>query len=116
MGIFISNSKAVFPGERIDITNLRFDGGKVAAIGADAPMAGDTVVQGQGRLLTPGLVDMHVHGIMHYCFDNGPDDLLAAARCFARFGTTTVLPTLVPHRGADIFAPAGRAGRRARQR
>ncbi|NQT91302.1 MAG: amidohydrolase family protein [Lentisphaerae bacterium] len=103
MSVFIDNVRAVFPGERLATTSIRFADGKVAAIGDAASQPGDTAVAGKGRLLTPGLVDVHVHGIMHYAFDNGPDELLAAAACFARFGTTTVLPTLVPKRGKDML-------------
>ena len=85
-------------------TNIRFANGKVAAIDAADPEPGETVVHGDGRLLTPGLVDVHVHGILRYHFDNGADDLLAAAPCFPRFGTTTVLPTVVPKRGQDMLS------------
>lgn len=104
MSLVINNVQAVFPGDHIAVTNLRFDGGKVAAIGVETAQADEPVVQGNGRLLTPGLVDVHVHGVMRYGFDNGPDDLLAAARCFPRFGTTTVLPTVVPRLGKEMLS------------
>jgi len=104
MSTFITNARLVFPGERIAATTLRFENGKVVSIGAEFPQPGDSVVDGRGRLLTPGLVDLHVHGIHRYNFDNGPDDLLAAARCFAAYGVTTVLPTLLPSRGRDMLS------------
>ncbi|MCF7855368.1 MAG: amidohydrolase family protein [Candidatus Pacebacteria bacterium] len=103
MGIYIDNVRAVFPEERIVSTTIRLDDGKVVAIGDPSPHADDEVVHGKGRLLTPGLIDMHVHGIMHSRFDGGPDELLAGAEAFARFGTTTVLPTAVPKRGATTL-------------
>ncbi len=85
MGEFIENVRAVFPEQCIAATNIRFANGRVAAIDAATPEPEDRVVQGDGRLLTPGLVDVHVHGILRYNFDNGPDDLLAAARYFPQF-------------------------------
>jgi len=103
MNITIINAKIVFPGDRIESTNIRFANGAVAAVGPDVLQPGDTVVDGKGRLLTPGLVDLHVHGIAHYNFDAGPDDLLAAARCFPEFGVTTILPTVVPRRGKHML-------------
>jgi N-acetylglucosamine-6-phosphate deacetylase len=115
MSFSIRNVRAVFPGERTALTGLRLAGGVVAAIGNGAAQPGDTVVDGGGRLLTPGLVDVHVHGILRHVFDNGPEDLLAAAAGFARFGTTTVLPTVVPRRNGRtlerLAALAGALGR-----
>jgi len=103
MGEFITNVRVVFPEQHIISTSIRFADGCVEAIGTEAPEQGDTVTQGDGRLLTPGLVDVHVHGIMQYNFDNGPDDLLAASKCFPKFGATTVLPTVVPQRGKEML-------------
>ncbi len=100
MNTFVTNARVVFPGERIEKTALRFADGKVASIGDAAPQAGDAVVDAGGRLLTPGLIDLHVHGIHRFNFDNGPEALLAAARCFAAYGVTTVLPTVVNASGA----------------
>ncbi len=54
------------------------------------------VVAGGGRRLTPGLIDLHVHGLEHFALDLGPEHLLEAARRWPRYGTTSALPTLVP--------------------
>ncbi len=53
-------------------------------------------IDGRGRLLTPGLIDLHTHGVMHSLYESGPDGLRAAVRELGRFGVTTVLPTIVP--------------------
>ncbi len=104
MNTFITNARVVFPGERIAATSLRFADGKVASVGDPSPQDGDAVVNGGGHLVTPGLIDLHIHGIHRHGFDNGPDDLLAAARCFAAYGVTTILPTVVPRRKRDMLA------------
>lgn len=103
MNTTITNARVVFPGDRIAATDIRFVNGSVDSIGTGAQV-GDTVVDGKGRLLTPGLVDLHLHGITRYNFDSGPDALLAAATCYAAFGTTTVLPTVVPRRGKTMLS------------
>jgi len=46
---------------RDEIADIAFAGGKVAAIGRDVPSAGATVVNVAGRLVTPGLIDLHAH-------------------------------------------------------
>lgn len=73
--------------------------GRIAAVGTLPPsvdLRGAERVDGQGRLLTPGLIDVHTHGVMHSLYESGPDGLRAAARELGRFGVTTVLPTIVP--------------------
>lgn len=42
-------------------TDLLLDDGRIAAIGADARTAGATVVDGEGLVALPGLVDLHTH-------------------------------------------------------
>ena len=51
-------------------------------------------IQGGGLLLTPGLIDIHTHGIEQFAYEAGPEQIVAASRKLARYGTTCVLPTL----------------------
>ncbi|MFC8192550.1 dihydroorotase [Cellulomonas sp. NPDC057328] len=44
-----------------DRTDVRVEDGVVAALGADASADGATVVDGDGLVLLPGLVDLHTH-------------------------------------------------------
>ena len=46
---------------RDEIADIAFAGGKVAAIGRDLPSAGATIVNVAGKLVTPGLIDLHAH-------------------------------------------------------
>ncbi|MBR0552384.1 amidohydrolase [Stakelama marina] len=54
----------IFDGEggRIDGGSVLFAGGKIVAVGqsVDAP-AGATVIDGSGKVLTPGIIDVHSH-------------------------------------------------------
>ena len=81
------------------------DQGRIAKLNprtADCPPRTETF-DAAGRLLTPGLVDLHVHGIHTFNFDRGPDDLLAAAEVFGRFGTTCVVPTLLANKSPQLL-------------
>lgn len=51
-------------------------------------------VDAGGRLLTPGLIDLHIHGIEHHLFESGPEALIDGVSMMPRHGVTTVLPTL----------------------
>jgi N-acetylglucosamine-6-phosphate deacetylase len=94
----IRNVRLVEPGKSIRAGDLLVRDGRIAAVGAfPAPAAaGATIIDGGGRLLTPGLIDVHTHGIMYSLYESGPDGLRAAAKELGRFGVTTVLPTIVP--------------------
>ena len=83
----IENVRLVFPGEKIATGSLQLADGKITAVKFHP-------VAGQPPLLTPGLVDVHTHGIGHHIYEAGPTALGAAAAALARYGTTSVLPTL----------------------
>lgn len=73
--------------------------GRIEALGSGPPPreeAGDVTVDGRGGYLSPGFVDLHVHG-------GGGDDFsdasagayLSVLETHLRGGTTTILPTLM---------------------
>lgn len=50
----------VFLNGQLVKTDLLIENGKIAAIGNDLPVA-DTIIDASGKLVTPGLIDLHVH-------------------------------------------------------
>jgi imidazolonepropionase-like amidohydrolase len=48
-------------GGRIDNGAVRFEGGKVVSIGPSVNMGGATVIDGRGKWVTPGIIDIHSH-------------------------------------------------------
>ena len=48
-------------GGRIDKGAIRFEGGKVAAVGQSVNEDGATVIDGAGKWVTPGIIDIHSH-------------------------------------------------------
>ncbi|MCG2841019.1 amidohydrolase [Sandaracinobacter sp. RS1-74] len=48
-------------GGRIDNGAVRFEGGKLAAVGRSVDEAGATVIDGAGKWVTPGIIDIHSH-------------------------------------------------------
>ena len=92
----ITNARIVYPGQRIAPGELLLQAGRIAAIDpTPAAIPAETVrVDAGGRLLTPGLIDVHTHGVGHHLYESSPEDLLAGLPFLGRFGTTGVLPTL----------------------
>ncbi|WP_380165320.1 N-acetylglucosamine-6-phosphate deacetylase [Jannaschia sp. R86511] len=73
--------------------------GRITATGTGdgwrAHAAGAEVVDGTGRLLVPGFVDLHVHGGGGHSHEDGPEAVLAATAAHARHGTTRTVVSLV---------------------
>src|SRR5438132_11624217 len=69
------------------LRDVRLADGRVAALGEDLrPVPGEEVVDARGLLVTPGLIDLHVHvfaGASHYGIEPDP-------HCLGT-GTTTVV-------------------------
>ncbi len=94
--LLIRNVRVMQPGDGVVGNSLRVAGGKIEAIGCndDEPSGDAKVIDGGGRLLTPGLIDIHTHGLQKFLYEAGPDPLKDCSRLLGQYGTTTVLPTL----------------------
>ncbi|MFP8781792.1 dihydroorotase [Planococcus plakortidis] len=60
MGLFIKNVK-MLNGEQLEETNIRINDGRIEEIGNDLRAQGETEIDGKGRMIAPGFVDVHVH-------------------------------------------------------
>lgn len=94
----IHNVRIVRPGQGICEGYVRVKQGTIADVGSGAPPQASTgaLVDGDAGLLTPGLVDIHTHGVHAFNYDRGPEHLAGAAEVLGRYGTTTIVPTIVP--------------------
>ncbi len=61
MSILIKNGRVIDPSQQMDrVTNLLIEDGKIAAF--DAPDSNaETIIDAAGKIVSPGLIDMHVH-------------------------------------------------------
>ena len=72
---------------------LYFEKNKILAV-TSAPMPYDRVVDAQGQYVSPGFIDIHVHGGGGYDFmDGGTEAIVKAADFHLQYGTTSILPT-----------------------
>ena len=102
----VHNARLVRFDRPIAVGYVHLRDGRIADVGEGAPpstLTGERI-DGGGQLLTPGLIDMHTHGIQTHCYDGGPDALLQAASILPQYGTTAVVPTLVPKSDTDLLA------------
>ncbi len=94
--ISIENAVIVRPGHGLSTGCVLVADGKIAAIDASPPpdITPCERIDAEGGLLTPGLVDIHTHGVHEFLYERDPEDILAGAAVLPRYGTTCVLPTL----------------------
>lgn len=91
--LLITNVCVCEPGRGVVGGAILVEGDRVRALDpANAP--GAVVIDGGGRLLTPGLIDQHTHGIESFVFERNPMEMREGLRRLARYGVTGCLPTL----------------------
>ncbi len=74
---------------------VRVHNGLIAEVGTGlAPRASERIDLG-GATLTPGLIDLHVHGGGGHAFDDGTDAITSGVAAHRRHGTTATLVSLV---------------------
>ncbi|WP_407923157.1 N-acetylglucosamine-6-phosphate deacetylase [Bifidobacterium aemilianum] len=66
------------------------------------PADGSLVRDAQGRVLTPGYIDIHSHGSWEYSFDDGPQAIDTARAGHAVHGTTRQVLSLITNPMNDI--------------
>lgn len=103
----LENAWVIQPGERANRGSLLLEGGRIAAVNPAAAPAAAARFDCGDRLLTPGLIDVHTHGIQQCCFhfDRPDGEFAQALRLLPQYGTTCVLPTVVPPTNPEWLKP-----------
>ena len=99
MTLVLTARQLVTPLERIDDAALVTEGGIIAAVGRWENLtvpASTRVIDFGDAILTPGLIDIHIHGgAGHDVMDASDDGLAAIERLMLRHGVTSYCPTTV---------------------
>jgi N-acetylglucosamine-6-phosphate deacetylase len=92
--MIFTNARLIFPDGVRDRLELAVDGGKISAIRERTQARGEEIVDLSGNYLSPGFIDLHVHGAI------GRDAMEASAEAFRAVcdfhvsgGTTSLLLT-----------------------
>lgn len=96
----VVNGKVVTPYRIIPRGIVTVEGSKITAVapgdGETVPLDGTKVIDASGFVVSPGFIDLHVHGGGGADVLDGTDEALAAvARAHAKGGTTAIVPTVL---------------------
>ena len=91
----IFNGKIITPGKIIDGGSILVNGKKITDVSEEnIQVENATEIDAQGKYISPGFIDMHVHGGGGYDFMDGNETaFLKIAETHAQYGTTAMLPT-----------------------
>jgi len=78
--------------DRIEKMSVQIKDSKISSFNPD--FSKDEVIEGEGRYLSPGFIDIHIHGAGNHDTMEGTFDALEIiSKTIAEHGTTTFLPT-----------------------
>ena len=106
MTTLIENARLVLPDRVTELGWLLMGGETILDLGEGCPSAAaDRRVDAEGAYLTPGLIDMHVHGGDGADFMDATEDAFErVARVHLRHGTTSLLPTTMSSSMEELLA------------
>lgn len=103
--IKIYNGKVIVPGKILPQGTVLIADGKIVGVEeGDVDFADATLIDAQGQYISPGFIDIHIHGGGGYDFMDGTTDaFLQIAAIHAKHGTTAMLPTTLTSEKEDLL-------------
>lgn len=103
--IKIYNGNIITPNGILNDGTLLIADGKIAEISAEnIAVENATEIDAQGKYISPGFIDMHVHGGGGHDFmDNTLEAFLAIAKTHSKYGTTALMPTTLSCEKEDLL-------------
>ena len=105
--LLFTHVTAILPDRLVEDAWVLCDRGKIVSISTKRPRvpADVWIVDGRGGYLSPGFIDIHVHGGDGADFMDGTSEAVrVACRAHARHGTTTIFPTTTTGSPGQIHA------------
>lgn len=101
----IFNGCVLTPYRTIQRGTVVVSDGRIASVSeGDIDVPGSQEIDAGGRYISPGFIDIHVHGGGGCDFmDGSVDAFLTIARTHARYGTTAMLPTTLTSEKEELF-------------
>jgi N-acetylglucosamine-6-phosphate deacetylase len=103
--IIIVNGKVITADGIIDNGYVVLSGGTITDVGSGNPKLADAIeINAQGNYISPGFIDLHVHGGGGADFMDGTvEAFLTVAETHAKYGTTAMCPTTLTSEIEDLL-------------
>lgn len=101
----IINGRIITPSRIIENGTLLITGDTITGISTeDIAASGATEIDAKGNYVSPGFIDIHIHGGGGHDFMDGSETaFLKIAETHARFGTTSMVPTTLTSTREDLL-------------
>jgi N-acetylglucosamine-6-phosphate deacetylase len=100
----ITNGKILTPYRIIEGTVLVEDGKISAVVSGDIEVSDAQIIDAGGKYISPGFIDIHVHGGGGHDFMDGSEDaFLKIAETHAQYGTTGLMPTTLTSELDELY-------------
>lgn len=105
MKLKITNGTIITPYRYIPDGTVLVDNGKIIAVQqGDMDFPDSEVVDAKGNYISPGFIDLHIHGGGGYDFMDGTEEaFLKIAETHAQYGTTAMVPTTLTSEKEDLL-------------
>ncbi|WP_367872517.1 N-acetylglucosamine-6-phosphate deacetylase [Luteolibacter sp. Populi] len=105
MRIKITNGTVITPGRELRDSTVVVEDGKIRGVHEGAvDVPGARVIDAAGCYVSPGFIDLHVHGGGGHDFMDGtPEAFLRIAAMHAKHGTTAMVPTTLTAEREDLL-------------
>lgn len=107
MKTMITNGKIITPFRMIEGGGVLVEGNKITDIiekNVDHELPDTQYINAKGNYISPGFIDMHVHGGGNAdVMDGTVESVLTMCTIHARFGTTAIVPTTLAAPWKDIY-------------
>lgn len=105
MKLKITNGTIITPFRYIKNGTVLVENGKIIAVSAgDLDFPDSHVIDAGGNYISPGFIDLHIHGGGGYDFMDGTvEAFLKIAEIHAKYGTTSMVPTTLTSEKEDLL-------------